>query len=45
MADGLAYYKNPDTTETERFVRTFDRFFDILNTRRENQVSVHIYDT
>ena len=37
MADAMAYYHalrmDSDTTETEKFVRTFDRFFDMLNTR------------
>lgn len=37
VADAMAHYHalhiDQDTTETERFVRIFDRFFDMLNTR------------
>ncbi len=37
MADAMAYYQSlhvdSDTSETERFVRNFDRFFDMLNNR------------
>lgn len=33
VADGLAYFGVDDTTETEVFVRNFDRFFDCLNVR------------
>lgn len=33
VANALQFYGNPDTTETERFVRTFDKFFDCLNVR------------
>ena len=37
VADAMAHYQaleiDHDTTETERFVRMFDRFFDMLNTR------------
>lgn len=33
VADALAHYGEPDTRETERFVRFMDRFFDMLNTR------------
>lgn len=37
MADAMSHYHalqmDLDTTETERFVRKFDRFFDMLNTR------------
>ena len=33
----MAHYRtvgiDSDTTETEKFVRTFDRFFDMLNVR------------
>ena len=37
MADGLAFLKNDDTTETERFIRMIDRFFDCLNVRSLNK--------
>ena len=33
VASAFAYYGSPETKETERFVRTFDRFFDMMNTR------------
>ena len=33
VADALEYYSEPDTIETQRFVRYFDRFFDMLNTQ------------
>ncbi len=33
MADALAYFSDESTTETENFVRMFDRFFDCLNVR------------
>ena len=33
VADALEYCSDPDTLETERFVRIFDKFFDIMNTR------------
>lgn len=33
MAEALAYENNPDTKETERFVRNFDKFFDVVNVR------------
>ena len=34
MANALDYYGDPDTTtETRKFVRNFDRFFDCLNVR------------
>lgn len=33
VADGLKYDNKPETRETERFVRTFDKFFDLLNVR------------
>jgi len=33
VAEALAYENNPDTKETERFVRTFDKFFDLMNVR------------
>ena len=37
VANALQFYGNPDTTETERFVRTFDKFFDCLNVRSPNE--------
>ena len=33
VANALAFYGNPATKETERFVRNFDKFFDCLNVR------------
>ena len=33
MAKLLKYYDDPDTTETQKFIEYFDRFFDCLNTR------------
>lgn len=33
VADALQYYGESDTTETERFIRKFDRFFDMMNSR------------
>ena len=33
MADASAYFADDSTTETERFVRYFDRFFDCMNVR------------
>jgi len=33
VASAFAYYGDPETKETERFVRIFDRFFDMMNTR------------
>ncbi|XP_065909327.1 uncharacterized protein [Dysidea avara] len=33
VADCFEYYDETDTIETQRFVRKFDRFFDMLNTR------------
>lgn len=37
MADAMAHYRalhlDSDTRETERFIRMFDRFFDMMNTR------------
>lgn len=33
VADALEYAKDPRTKQTERFVRMFDRFFDMMNTR------------
>ena len=33
MATAFEYDGNPETTETERFVRNFDKFFDLMNVR------------
>ena len=33
VAEALAYEKKPYTAETERFVRVFDKFFDLMNVR------------
>ena len=33
VADAMEYIGDESTKETIRFVRTFDRFFDMLNTR------------
>ena len=33
VADALAYFGDPKTEETERFIRYFDKFFDCLNVR------------
>ena len=33
VADALEYCGDPDMKETVLFVRKFDRFFDMLNTR------------
>ena len=33
MAEAFAYENKPYTRETERFVRTFDKFFDLMNVR------------
>lgn len=33
VGDALLHYNEEDTTETARFVKIFDRFFDMLNTR------------
>ncbi len=35
MAEALAYFGHPDTSETEVFLRHFDRFFDCLNGRNK----------
>ena len=31
--DAFVYFGDPKTTETQKFVLTFDRFFDCLNVR------------
>ena len=33
MSDCLDYYSEDGTAETQRFVRKFDSFFDMMNTR------------
>ena len=33
VGDALLHYNEEDTIETARFVKMFDRFFDMLNTR------------
>ena len=33
MANALSYFGDPETQETEVFLRYFDRFFDCLNVR------------
>ena len=33
VADAFAYFGDVSTTETEKFVRNFDRLFDCLNVR------------
>ena len=37
MAEALSLYGYPDTSETERFVQTFDKFFDCLNVRSTDE--------
>ena len=37
MANMLKFNGDSDTTETERFVRMFDQFFDCLNVRSSNE--------
>ena len=33
VAEAFDYENNPATSETERFVRIFDKFFDLMNVR------------
>ncbi len=33
VADAFAYFGDTETSETEVFVRNFDKFFDCLNVR------------
>ena len=33
VADALAYFGDPKTEETEKFIQYFDKFFDCLNVR------------
>ena len=37
VAEAFALFDYPDTSETERFVRTFDKFFDCLNVRSTDE--------
>lgn len=37
VANALDYLGDPQTRETERFVRTFDKFFDCLNVRNKRE--------
>ncbi len=37
MADAFSYFGESETTETEVFVRNFDRFFDCLNVRSKSE--------
>lgn len=37
VANAFKYYAQPDTKETERFVRLFDKLFDCLNVRSVNE--------
>lgn len=38
VAAALEYYGDPETRETQQFIRYFDRFFDCLNTRHPHGV-------
>ena len=37
VANAFSYFDDPDTTETQRFVSLFDKFFDCLNVRSTNE--------
>lgn len=37
VADLFAYVEDPSTTETQKFVRMFDKLFDCLNVRDLHQ--------
>ena len=37
MANALNFYGDPKTTETEKFCRTFDKWFDCLNVRNKSE--------
>ena len=39
VANGLSYYGQSSTTETEKFVRIFDKFFDCVNVRAIGEVA------
>ncbi len=38
VANALAYFGDPDTSEPEIFIRHFDRFFDCLNVRNKSSM-------
>ena len=37
MADLFAYFRGPNTEETQKFVTTFDKLFDCVNVRSRDQ--------
>ena len=37
VVDHFAYAEDPSTTETQRFIRIFDKLFDCLNVRDLHQ--------
>ncbi len=37
VCDALAYYNNPDTEQTQKFILMTDRFFDCLNVRNRSE--------
>ena len=37
MANALKFYGDPKTSETEKFCRTFDKWFDCLNVRNKSE--------
>lgn len=37
MANGFDFYGHAETTETQRFVEFFNKFFDCLNVRSLNE--------
>ena len=42
VADAFSYFGDPSTTETETFIRYFDRLFDCLNVRNlSDRLQVH----
>ena len=40
MSYALAYFKNPGTEETKRFIVMMDRFFDCLNVRSMHECTL-----
>ena len=40
MSDALAYFKNPETEEFQRFIVMMDRFFDCLNVRSMHECTL-----